>query len=110
VYTNPDRPAFNAHDFANIHRAAWVLAVAALSNLVGFNPYGGWGDPPKDKTQRRAIFKPPNHGPFMFEVPNATGYYALAVGTAMNTASRLTGVKLSVPPLPKKGKDEAQPA
>jgi hypothetical protein len=85
VYTHPGGTPINAHDFANVHRLAWLRAVAALSQLVGFNPYrgdgdNGSGDPPQNGTRRRAIFAT-GHGHFMFEVPNATGYYAVRAGS-----------------------------
>jgi hypothetical protein len=85
VYPNPGTLTFNAHDFANIHRAAWLRTVRSFSRLIGFNPYNndsndGWGDPSDSSpTLRRSDF-PTAHGKFSLIVPNSKGYYAIANG------------------------------
>lgn len=84
----PDISNFNEHDFANVHRAAWLSVLRALSRLVAFNPLSipkgagagappnQWGDPLGTPSARSAdiITK---HGDFFFRVPLGVGYYAL---------------------------------
>jgi hypothetical protein len=82
VVPNPNTLSFNAHDFANIFRAAWLRTVRSFSRLIGFNPYtnpanNGWGDPSDaTPTLRRCDF-PTTHGTFHLIVPNSKGYYAI---------------------------------
>ncbi len=42
--------AANEHDFANLHRAVWLLMLHALARLLNFNLHGDWGDPAGDTT------------------------------------------------------------
>jgi len=88
AYPTGDMKAFNANDFANVHRAAWLYLFQAFSCLVDKNLHGkhdDWGDPlPGAQTSngkeqvvvgervlRVAIL------PNVHNIPNATGYFAL---------------------------------
>ncbi|MEA2663932.1 MAG: hypothetical protein QOI11_876 [Candidatus Eremiobacteraeota bacterium] len=81
----PDLSAFNAHDFANVHRVAWLTIVRGLSRLVGFNPFynpdmnpkNQWADPAAGTTSRGAELRT-RRADFLFEIPNPSGYYAVA--------------------------------
>ena len=82
VAQNPDTNRFNEHDFANVHRVAWLKLVRALARLVALSPFIGyppaanpWADPSQGTAHSMPL--PSSHGAFFFEVPNATGYYAL---------------------------------
>lgn len=84
VYQNPDTSAFNEHDFANIHRVAWLKVLRALSRLVALNPFIGWppasnpwADPVSGGTAHSVSLPTANHGDFVFVIPNKTGYYAI---------------------------------
>jgi hypothetical protein len=87
VYQNPDTGDFNEHDFANIHRVAWLKILRALARLVAVNPFIGfppaanpWADPSGWPTARTIPLPTQNHGDFDFTVPNAKGYYAFTYG------------------------------
>ena len=41
-----DTTGCNAHDFANTHRAAWLILLETFASLVDKNPHDDWGDPP----------------------------------------------------------------
>ncbi len=47
AYPAGDYSNFNAHDFANIHHATWLVLLQAFSCLIDLNPHenGSWGDP-----------------------------------------------------------------
>lgn len=78
-----DTATINHHDFANIHRAAWLRIVRALARLVALNPFQSnmndneWANPPQLGTERQ-VDLPTAHGSFFFKIPNASGYYALS--------------------------------
>jgi hypothetical protein len=80
----PDLSRFNEHDFANIHRAAWLAVTRALCRLVGFSPFYDahadpptqWGDPP-DGGVRRGAMLTTKRGMFFIETPNTSGFYAI---------------------------------
>jgi hypothetical protein len=87
-----DYSAFNANDFANIHRVAWLVLGRALTSLTNLNPHGDWGDPPPNGSAHPDPHERPfphgkleQRGPRSdFEllnyhyVPNLTGYYAVS--------------------------------
>ena len=87
AYRVGDYSNFNAHDFANIHHAAWLVLLQPFSCLTGFNPHegGSWGDPPKTaagtcgitdgKRLTHASTKPNDRD--YHNIPNATGAYAV---------------------------------
>jgi|GEM_PF-2708483 len=76
-----DAATVNEHDFANVHRSAWLTVVRALSRLVARNPFQSalnnneWADP--QGATEREVDLPTKHGPFFFRIPNAKGYYAV---------------------------------
>ncbi|MDP8998764.1 MAG: hypothetical protein M3O46_01485 [Myxococcota bacterium] len=84
-----DYSAFNANDFANVHRVAWLLLGRALTSLTNLNPHGDWGDPPPngsahpqpgERAQALGDVEIMNY----HYVPNLTGFYAVSgsdVGT-----------------------------
>jgi hypothetical protein len=47
AYPAGDYTNFNAHDFANIHHATWLVLLQAFSCLIDLNPHenGSWGNP-----------------------------------------------------------------
>jgi hypothetical protein len=88
-----DPASINEHDFANVHRATWLVIVRALSRLVALNPFQStlntneWADP-QGGTERE-VDLPTKHGAFFFRIPNAKGYYALT-NAHMDTAEGTT--------------------
>jgi hypothetical protein len=89
AYPDAEYTLFNAHDFANVHHATWLVILEAFACLVDYNPHGDWGDPPlfngqpgvthgepyKPSTPRA---KPRNvHIDHFHTVPNDMGCYAI---------------------------------
>jgi hypothetical protein len=78
----------NEHDFANLHRAVWLLMLQALSRVLDFNLHGDWGDPPAggtsqgrydDASGRTYFDKTYRVYPENFHTtPNAYGSYAIS--------------------------------
>lgn len=86
----------NAHDFANVHRAAWLLMLEPFACLVDKNPHidrngnSDWGDPPfvGDPPMHRGITDGKDelkqqiaddvHIFAFHNIPNLTGQFALS--------------------------------
>ncbi|HTD34379.1 MAG TPA: hypothetical protein VK665_12000 [Candidatus Elarobacter sp.] len=81
-----DYTKFNANDFANVHRVAWLLLGRALASLTNLNPHGDWGDPPpngsahpSDLEHQRVRHRGANFEQLNYHyVPNLTGHYAVS--------------------------------
>jgi hypothetical protein len=71
---------FNAHDFANLHRAAWLHLLEGFACLVNYNPHGrgNWGDPRPNDISHGEPEPPGPVGVDLFHnVPNKQGYFSM---------------------------------
>jgi hypothetical protein len=84
AYPSGDYSNFNAHDFANIHRATWLVMLQAFSCLIDLNPHenGAWGDPKicDDITNGSDNHDEPGHvsASDYHNIPNLYGKYAIS--------------------------------
>jgi hypothetical protein len=98
----------NEHDFANLHRSAWLLMLHGLTRVLNFNLHRDWGDPAGGAgSQGRYDDADGSQGGFYLlhfhTTPNSTGSYAIGtsdlpppdVGIGEGTSSTQTR---NVPP------------